>query len=78
MTLTHLFQHIKYKNNKVKFIKPDSKEQVNYDLDSSSDESYWLEKMNIPFPDVAGDIVERLQKWEMDYKQMLAMKEDAS
>lgn len=47
-------------NNKINFTETDSSETKIYDLDCSSEESYWVEKMNIPYPDVANDVADRL------------------
>ncbi|KAL4465258.1 hypothetical protein ABPG74_001972 [Tetrahymena malaccensis] len=74
--LIHDVYHIE--NSKVRISKPDSKDVQNYDLDSSNEDSYWLDKMNIPFPEVAKDIVERLQKWDIEYKQITSNKDDTS
>lgn len=55
--LIHDIYHIE--NNKISFKESDSNVSRTYDLDCSTEESYWVEKMNIPYPDVAEDINDR-------------------
>lgn len=45
-------------------------------MDCSTEDSYWVEKISLPYPDVAEEISDRLAKFEIEFKQMMAKKDD--